>query len=240
MSILRHAADSVKSVRTVRDPRPSKPRPRPGDARGELPPPQPDPWDVEADPADWPDDVDHWAYVPTDPDWEWHCADARTRDARRISPSDWLDAQAAYWLDRHDQAIDPTDAPLLIGGELHQLLAAFRTAARRPIATIAELGFYSSRYARQIRELDSVRVPGVWEFESPMALAILETAVLYLTQHYASGEVERDASRLAGAVLLALAREVERFGSTSAEDYQIDEAAARAAEVDAMMAMVEF
>ena len=41
---------------------------------GEPIPPRPDvsivldPWDVEADPADWPDDTENWLWVPTDDD----------------------------------------------------------------------------------------------------------------------------------------------------------------------------
>jgi len=51
---------------------------------GEPIPPRPvaaerDPWDVEADPADWPDDVDNWHWFPTPP-WE------PTRDDFELDP----------------------------------------------------------------------------------------------------------------------------------------------------------
>lgn len=176
--------------------------------------------------------------IPDPDQWAEACAVLRAAP-QRLSSAEWLAGQIAYWRSEHALESDPGDYALLISGELLQLHESF---SKTKSTDVAELGQWSTRYSRLIGDvrLDKVRVPGVWEFESPLGLDLSERAALYLSYHYAHGDVERDTSRLAGAVLLRLARDVERMGSTTAEGYLLDEAAMRAAEIDAICEMIGF
>lgn len=165
---------------------------------------------------------------PSEQDWLAYCAAVRPEREPADPPplptlpaADWIDGEAA----RHDD-LSRDEGPIgthrLVAGELRSLAGHIRFHGSR---TAAEFAAAVPRF-RGLHRL-RVELPHRHAFESALAWAVAEEGVLLATAYTELGA-------LAATVLLELATDVEGYGSATADDYLCDEAAARAAALEAM------
>ena len=146
-------------------------------------------------------------------DWLAHCEQTRAacppaEDATWLHASEWIACRAAYLRGRAER-YDPIGSYALMAAHLAQVSRTLR-----------------GQHARGVLAYDRpVKVPAAYRYDSPLAQdVILEAGLLW--PHNGA------AARIAARALVSLADEIERLEADTAEEYLIEEAAARAREMD--------
>ena len=154
-----------------------------------------------------------------------------------LSLADWIDGEARRFTGRFpawDAAVEPLaahteracdDFDMFVGLELHGLARTIRFHRSRTVVG------HCKATRIDLADLDALPFPHSIERVWPLARRLYDAASFYLSPEFE----DSDAAKLVARQIVMLAEEANLLESGSVAEYYIDEAAFRAAAIDAVM-----